>query len=358
MSKRDLVITAGNGDYFDDLERFVDSLLGAGEYDGRIVVCDNVITGTWNNPGTYLEEPGFSEEQYGYFRDAGVEVVKLHELIQRNGISREDVESIKGRTQRYPYKFIYNCLLSKEYRRLSDRVCYLDSDVVVQRPMQGLFDLIGSAGIYMTPEHEAIGDMQTMSEWVRTTDVAFGGSKSEFESIMFDSINLCTGFVAGEIGPFNRFMQLCWIVAASSRVSFHTDQPLVNIVSHYYNVPVTQLGRDVVLHLKGAPPSKLSFEEGGIAFDGTFPVAVHFNGTSEQRVLEEVRVDRTARGRTSRRDYLARRAAHRVSRLADSRAVRSVVDADVSGVLKGAARRVLPERARATLRNALHLLRR
>lgn len=359
MSKRDLVITAGNGDYFDDLQRFVDSLLGAGEYDGRVVVCDNVITGTWNNPGTYLEEPGFSDDQYAYFRDMGVEVVRLHELIGRNGVTREEVESIVGRTQRYPYKFIYNCLISKEYRRLVDRVCYLDSDVVVQRPVRELFDQVGPAGVYMTPEHQAIGDMATMRQWVGTTDVTFGGSASDFDEVMSASMNLCTGFIAGGVGPFNRFMQLCWVVAASDRVAFHTDQPLVNILSHYYGFPVVQLGRDVVLHLKGAPPDRLSFEGGAVLFDGTPPVAVHFNGTSDREVREGVRVGRLERaGRGRRLDYLVRRAGHRVSRLADSRAVRAVVDVDVRDALRRAARRTLPERVRASLRGAIHALRR
>ena len=358
MPKRDLIITAGNGDYFDDLERFINSLLGVGEYTGRIVLCDNVITGTWNNPGTYLEESGFSKEQYGYFRDAGVEVVKLHELIQRNGISRGEVESIVGGTQRYPYKFIYNCLISKEYHRLADRVCYLDSDVVVQRPIRELFDLVGPTGIYMTPEHGAVDSMQAMRSWVKTTDITFGGSSSEFNLVMSDSINLCTGFIAGSVDNFNRFMQLCWIIAASSRVSFHTDQPLVNIVSHYYNFPITQLGRDVVLHLKGAPSSRLSFGGGNIVFDGIPPVAVHFNGTSERKVLEEINVARPVRSVQTRFDYLARRAGYRISQFADSRAVRSVADVDAVDVLRRVARLILPERIRTALRETLRSPRR
>ena len=226
MSKRDLIITAGNGKFFDDLRRFIDSLLGVGEYKGRVVVCDNVITGTWNNPGTYLEEPGFSEEQYTYFKDAGVEVVRLYELISRNGVSRAEVESIEGRTQRYPYKFIYNCLISKEYRKLADRICYLDSDVVVQRPISELFDKIEPGGIFMTPEHNVIGSMKTMREWIGTTDVNFAASRSDFERVMGGSVNLCTGFIAGDASTFNRFMQLCWILAGSSRVAFpHRPAP-------------------------------------------------------------------------------------------------------------------------------------
>ena len=358
MSNRDLIITAGNGDYFEDLERFIDSLRGVGEYEGRIVVCDNVITGTWNKPGTYLEKSGFSRGQYEYFKGTGVEVVKLHELIRRSEIQRDEIESIKGRTQRYPYKFVYNCLISREYRRLADRVCYLDSDVVVQQPIRRLFDLVEPGSVFMTPEHDVIGNMETMREWIGTTDVGFGAVKHDFDRVIHGSTNLCTGFIAGDIDSFNRFMQLCWIVAASSRVSFHTDQPLVNVLTHYYNFPIVELDKEIVLHLKGAPHDRLSFEEGRILFDGNPPVVVHFNGTSERKLIEEVRVSRVKRGEQSRRDYLSRRVSHRISRLADSRAVQALVDIDVRGMPRWIARRVLPERARASFREAFRSFRR
>ena len=132
----------------------------------------------------------------------------------------------------------------------------------------------------------------------------------------------------------------------------------MNILSHYYNFPVVELGKEIVLHLKGAPQSRLDIEGERILFDGEPPVVVHFNGTSERKLLEEIKVERSEGGRPSRRDYLARRASHRISRMTDSRAVRSLADVDVPGVMRRVARRVLPERVWNASRDAFRTLRR
>lgn len=281
-----LIITAGNRRFYEDLRRFVTTLRGAGQYAGRIVVCDNVITGTWDMPGTYLDESGFDDEHLAFFRSEDVDVVRFADLVSRNGIARDDIESIQGRTQRYPYKFIYSCLLSKEALRSTSTVYYFDSDVIFQRPISELADAINPGRIYMTPEHSPIGDLRFMSEWIRTTDVSTGSDNDSFVRTMYKADNLCTGFLAGDTATFNRFMQLCWALASSRTIAFHTDQPLVNIVHSYFGYPITRLGKDMVLHLKGAPEGSVSTDGGRILYEGAPPIAVHFNGASRDVVVD------------------------------------------------------------------------
>ena len=282
-----LVITAGNRRFFDDLRRFVVTLRSAGRYEGRIAVCDNVITGTWDAPGTYLDEAGFDDEHLAFFESADVDVVPFPDLVRRNGVTREDIEAIQGRTQRYPYKFIYCCLLSKEALRNTEKVFYFDSDVVFQRPIAELSEAIEPGRIYMTPEHSTIGDLRFMSEWIKTTDVSVGSDNGDFVRTMHDADNLCTGFIAGDTATFNRFMQLCWALASSRAIAFHTDQPLVNILHSYFGYPIVRLGRDTVLHLKGAPEGSVDTEGGAILYQGSPPIAVHFNGASRDIIRDE-----------------------------------------------------------------------
>ena len=280
MSK-ELIITSGNSRFFEDLKKFINSLRTVGEYTGRVVICDNQISGTWDQPGTYLDESGFQGEQIRYMEDRDVEIVNFSDLVNRNGISRQHVESIVGKTQRYPYKIIYNCLISKEYENKVSKICYLDSDVLFQSPVSRIFNSIKSDSIYMTSEHDKIGNMRFMKEWIKTTDVSFGSQNDEFLDKMYSSDNMCTGFIAGTSGTFNRFMQLCWIFASSRLVEFHTDQPLVNIVHSYYGYPVVELDKSIVLHLKGTPRSKIEISNSNILYENKVVTAVHFNGGSD-----------------------------------------------------------------------------
>ena len=287
LMEDDLIITAGNRRFFDDLRRFVVTLRGAGEYRGRIALCDNVITGTWDAPGTYLDEPGFDDDQLAFFAEAGVDVVRFSDLVRRNGVSRESIEAIEGRTQRYPYKFIYACLLSKEHLGSAETVYYFDSDVIFQRSLSELAAEIAPGHVYMASEHGTIGDLPFMSEWIKTTDVSTGGDNDAFVREMHGAANYCTGFLAGDAATFNRFMQLCWALASSGSIAFHTDQPLVNILHSYFGYPVVELGKDLVLHLKGAPEGSVSTDRRAILYEGTPPVAVHFNGASRDVVADE-----------------------------------------------------------------------
>ena len=139
-----LIITAGNNSFFEYLKNFVYSLRTRGEYKGKIVICDNTITGSWDNPGTYQEVASFSDKQVEFFDSFDVSVVLFHELLSRHGITRKEINQSRGYTARYPYKFIYNCLISKEYLGTADWICYFDADVYVQLPIQRIFDRLAS----------------------------------------------------------------------------------------------------------------------------------------------------------------------------------------------------------------------
>lgn len=273
------IITGGNRDYFKQLKMFVTSLRERGRFTGTVVVCDNTISGTWDSPGSYLDAASFTSDQLRFFELNGVSIRPFHELLAANGVRREQVETIRGFTTRYPYKFFYCALLSKELLLEEEsKVVYFDSDILFQRDIHELIDDIREDGIYISHEHSAIGQSRYMSEWLRTTDVSFAAVNQQFYGKLLRSPNYCSGFMGAFAHTFNGFNLLCILLASNRFTEFHTDQPLVNVLINYFGYPIVEVDATRVIHLSHAPADRLSVEDGIISLDASVPVAVHFNG--------------------------------------------------------------------------------
>ena len=273
------IITGGNRDYFDQLKIFVTSLRNAGQFAGPVVVCDNTISGSWDSPGSYLDITSFTPEQVRFFELNDVSVRPFHELLAAHGIRREQIEEIRGFTSRYPYKFFYCALLSKELLREAEaRVVYFDSDILFQRDVDPLMDEIREQKLYISHEHSSIAESRYMREWLRTTDISFAGDNELFHAELLRSPNYCSGFLGGFARTFNAFNLLCILLASNRFTQFHTDQPLANIMVNYFGYPIVEVKMTRVLHLSHAPADRLVVDDGTILLDGVAPIAVHFNG--------------------------------------------------------------------------------
>jgi hypothetical protein len=273
------IITGGNRDYFKQLKMFVTSLRERGRFTGTVVVCDNTISGTWDRPGSYLDVASFTSDQLRFFELEGVSIRPFHELLAANGVRREQVENIRGFTTRYPYKFFYCALLSKELLLEEEsKVIYFDSDILFQRDIKELIDEIREERIYISHEHSSIDQSRYVSEWLRTTDLSFASDNLRFLGRLLSSPNYCSGLIGAFARTFNAFNLLCILLASNRFTQFHTDQPLVNVLISYFGYPIVEMDASRVIHLSHAPADKLLVENGIISIDGSVPVAVHFNG--------------------------------------------------------------------------------
>lgn len=98
----DLIITGGNVDHFTYLQLFVSSLRANGRFSGTIALCDNLIEGTWDKPGRFLEGGSFTAEQLRFFKDHEVAVFEYSELLASNDIPRESIDCIRRKHSVFP----------------------------------------------------------------------------------------------------------------------------------------------------------------------------------------------------------------------------------------------------------------
>ncbi|NUQ81809.1 MAG: hypothetical protein HUU10_09390 [Bacteroidetes bacterium] len=276
---KDLIITSGNSRYDLLLRRFVWSLRHEGEFTGDIIICDNDVAGTWDQPGKASDQPSFTEDSTVFFKDLQVTVIPYVGLLQENDILRETIDQLPSATQRYPHKFVYTALISKRYPDYN-RICYMDSDILIQAPVQALFDAMNGPGIFIGPENQPIGKNGYLSQWIRHTQ--FGGlsDQKQYEATMDGSLNLCTGLFGGTGRDFHRFCLLNLVLASNQFIRFYSDQPSVNILTSFFGYPLNLLNSGHVVHLGDIYAEDISVSNGQIMYQSTIPVAVHFNGGS------------------------------------------------------------------------------
>ncbi|MBK6904822.1 MAG: hypothetical protein IPH04_18955 [Saprospirales bacterium] len=204
----DVIITGGNADHFPYLELFVSSLRQNGGFTGTIALCDNAIEGTWDRPGKFREGGSFSPEQLQFFEKNQVEVFLYSELLAQNQIPREQIDSIPSPTQRYPHKFIYTTLISKNYLTKAKNICFFDADIYFQKPVQPIFERFTEDAVYIVAERLAIGQNHFLSKWIAHSDFSKLSDQGLYLSTMNQALNYCSGFFGGRSqevpfsGPF------------------------------------------------------------------------------------------------------------------------------------------------------------
>jgi len=151
-----LVITGGNKHHFDYLRNFVESIREEGKYSDRLVICDNLIEGEWDEPKGVKKTKSFTDEQVQFFKDCEADVVHFMDLVSRHNIDKESIKNSGGRTRRLPYKFIYTALISEEYKDKKDWICYFDSDVIFQSRLEKVFSFMGGKKYIWQPKMKQV----------------------------------------------------------------------------------------------------------------------------------------------------------------------------------------------------------
>lgn len=272
-----LIITAGNAKYFDQLRNFVLSLRTQGEFEGLIVVCDNAISGTWNNPGTWSKEESFQPQHLNFFKEYKVRVIPIQQLIDENQLPEQTIRNIKSPTQRYPYKFIYNTLISKKFSSDVEQILYFDSDIYFQAPVKRFFEQVEAGKILIVQEWKRIGESKYLKEWIRYSDFSRVSSQDDFLSTMLPAEDFCSGFYGGDVITFHRFNLLALLLTSNQFVNFYSDQPLVNILKTFFFYPFKELDFSYCLHLGDLKANEYGTEGKVFVKDGVVPICVHFN---------------------------------------------------------------------------------
>ncbi|MBW3021105.1 hypothetical protein KY334_07455, partial [Candidatus Woesearchaeota archaeon] len=299
-----LIITGGNAKYFDKLKIFVESLRTNGEYRDKIIVCDNTIDGTWDNPGKFLEVKSFNEEQIDFFKKYDVEIVYFHELLNKNNLSRDKIDSIPTYFWAYPLKFIYLSLISKEYFNY-EKICFFDADIYFQKPIKEIFNFLNLDKINIVPEFNKIGKIDLIKTWMRITDFSFSSSQEDYLNKIDNSLSLCTGFFGSSAKTFNNFVSLCWILSSSNIIEFHNDQPLANILIHYFKYSANYLSPSMVLHIGELYDEEICYD-GEFSYNNINPIAVHFNG-GKANLMELIGTDKFKKRDNLRKYYIIAR---------------------------------------------------
>lgn len=278
----DVIITGGNLHHFSYLEIFISSLRHNGAFDGIIAVCDNSIEGSWDKPGKFIEGGSFSENQLLFFKKYQVDVYAYSELLDENKIERIIIDQIPSPTQRFPHKFFYTTLISKKYSQKADHICYFDADIFFQKPIKPLFDSFSSRGIFIVKEGEKIGMNHFLSKWIRFSDFSKLSNQLDFLNRMDNASNFCTGFFGGDAYSFHTFSLLCTLLASNQLVQFYSDQPTVNILKTYFQLPIKELSSEYVIHLGDLPKEDIEIHNNTIFFKKKASIAVHFNGDTKK----------------------------------------------------------------------------
>ncbi|RKD12412.1 hypothetical protein BCY91_12235 [Pelobium manganitolerans] len=276
---KQLIISSGNSKNFHQLKNFIHSLRLNGNYEGYIAICDNEITGTWDKPGVLNKQATFTNEHLAFFRKYDVTIYPLHPLIEENEIDEDIIKSILSPTQRYPYKFIYNTLISKKYLGKASEAVYFDSDVFVQKSIIPLFDKIKATGsIVIVKEWFKIKDDYHLNNWMRFSDFSKLSRQENYLEKILNANNYCSGMYGGVLNEFHRFNLLCLLLASNRFINFYSDQPLINVLKSYFHFPVKELDYEYCLHLGELTRDEYQVISGKFQKDGIVPIAVHFNG--------------------------------------------------------------------------------
>lgn len=281
---RSLIITSGNAKYFDQLKNFVDSLRIHGQYTDAIAICDNAISGSWDNPGTWSDEESFSSEQLAYFKENEVTVYPLPQLIAENEVSVDTIKNIKSPTQRYPYKFIYNTLISKKYINKVDAIFYFDSDIYFQSNVKPLTEAIESNKISIVKEFLKMEESSYLNKWLNYSDFSKVSSQGDYLKTMMPANNFCSGFYGGHAQTFHKFNLLALLLTSNQFVNFYSDQPLVNILKTFFNYPFKEIENTYCLHIGELKRDNYTWVDQKINYKGTIPICVHFNSGKYQEL--------------------------------------------------------------------------
>ena len=282
-----LIITSGNSKNFQQLRNFVLSLRSQGQYTGLIVLCDNSISGTWDNPGTWQENDSFREEEKQFFKEQDVSILQINTLVNENTIDPEIIRNIKSPTQRYPYKFVYNTLISKLYINKVKNIFYFDSDIYFQAPFEPIAELSEAGKILIVKEFLKMQEGYFLPKWLKFSDFSKVSDQDEYLKTMLPAENFCSGFYGSEANTFHRFNLLALLLTSNQFINFYSDQPLVNILKTYFHYPFKEISNKYCLHLGELKRENYTVENGKFTFEGKIPIAVHFNSGKYQE-LESV----------------------------------------------------------------------
>lgn len=312
-----LVITGGNKCYFDYLRSFVKSIREKGQYSDKLVICDNLIEGEWDEPKGVRKTKSFTEGQVQFFKDHKADVILFDNLVSRHNVDEELINKSGGRTSRLPYKFIYTTLISEEYKDKKDWMCYFDSDVIFQSKLEKVFSFMESRKIYMATENGESIRNSKVEEWIYKTKMKGGFESSEFFGDMMDRANICSGFFGGDSEVFSSFCYLVWALSASQLANFFSDQPLINILHYNFGYPINKEMEGKVKHMAECNIEKVKFDNGKIKYNDIEPIAVHFNGGSRNVYEQALHNMKNKREDKYYVDSLWGRVKFRISRFAD-----------------------------------------
>lgn len=276
---KELIITSGNSGNFIQIQNFVISLKNNGLYKGEIVVCDNQISGTWDNPGTWQKEGSFNEDQLSFFKSEFVKLYSLDELISENELDKDVIKNIKSPTQRYPYKFIYNTLISKKYIHKVDKIIYFDSDVFFQADVAPLFNELEDDKITLVKEWLKMKESYFLHKWLKYSDFKKLSNNDDYLDTMLNADNFCSGMYGANAITFHRFNLMALLLTSNQFINFYSDQPLINILKTYFKWPFKEISFEYCLHL-GELKRDLDYKiSAGQFFKGdVLPICIHFNG--------------------------------------------------------------------------------
>lgn len=299
-----VIITGANSNHFEYLELFVRSLRENGQYEGVIAVCDNLIDGEWNRPGSFRDGISFTEEQIFFLSKYEVTIYSYSELLAKNNIERKSVELIPSPTQRFPHKFFYTTLISKEYLRKAKNICYFDADVYFQKPVQPLFDAFHSDELYIVGENWKIGKSPFLSKWIAHSDFSRLSDQKYYMEQMYKTLDYCSGFFGGDVHRFHTLCLLCTLLSSNQLVSFFSDQPTINILKTFFGYPFQELSKEYVFHLGEFPKEDFVIQYAKLSYKGMESIAVHFNGPNKD-TFEEVWRQYTNNNSPARVEYSA-----------------------------------------------------
>lgn len=272
-----LIITSGNGRNFNQLKNFVTSLRSNGDYKDNIAICDCAISGEWNAPGTWSKESSFTNDQITFFHEFDVKVYHFQALVEENKIDEQVIKSIKSPTQRYPYKFIYNVLISKKYLNKVNAILYFDSDIYFQRPVKQIFNEVEEDKIIIVKEWLKMKEGDYLKKWLGYSNFSSISSQKMYDNSMFEADNFCSGFYGSTTEFFHKFNLVALLLTSNQFVNFYSDQPLINILKTFFKLPFKEINWHYCLHLGELSHEKYYIKDGFFALDKIVPICVHFN---------------------------------------------------------------------------------
>jgi hypothetical protein len=275
--KASLIITSGSGKHFNQLKNFISSLRTHGKYTDEIALCDNSISGAWDKPGTWSEEESFSLDQKEFFKEMKVKIFLINQLITDNDIDPAIIRAIKSPTQRYPYKFIYNTLISKHYLNKVRNIYYFDSDIYFQAPFHAIEAETEDKTILIVKEFVKMEKSPYLNKWLKFSNFSKISDQNDYLKEMMPAANFCSGFYGSGATTFHRFNLLALLLTSNQFVNFYSDQPLVNILKTFFHYPFKEISSDYCLHLGELKNEEYNVLDGCFIYQGKKPISVHFN---------------------------------------------------------------------------------